>query len=78
MFTLESKGQLIAKANCQAREFFQKRTNEFVFTTMQRVFVHFLEEIEATKKAFRNCIFLRRIPPKNVLFHLSESVSFLQ
>ena len=54
MFTLESKGQLIAKANCQAREFFQKRTNEFVFTTMQRVFIHFLEEIEDTKKTFRN------------------------
>ena len=42
MFT---KGQLISKANCQ---------NEFVFTNMRRVFVHFLEEIEDTKKTFRN------------------------
>ena len=32
----------------------KKRTNEFVFTTMQRVFVRFLEEIEDTKKTFRN------------------------
>ena len=31
----------------------KKRTNEFVFTTMRRVFVSFLEEIEDTKKAFR-------------------------
>ena len=28
--------------------------NEFVFTTMRRVFVRFLEEIEDTKKTFRN------------------------
>ena len=31
----------------------KKPTNEFVFTTMQRVFVHFLEEIEDTKKTFQ-------------------------
>ena len=35
-------------------EFFQKRPNEFVFTTMRCVFVCFLEEIEDTKKTFRN------------------------
>ena len=32
----------------------KKRTKEFNFTTMRLVFVRFLEEIEDTKKAFRN------------------------
>ena len=32
----------------------KKRTNEFVFTSMRRVFVGLLEEIEDSKKAFRN------------------------
>ena len=49
-----SKGHLISKANCQAVNSSKKQTNEFVFTAMQRVFLHFLEEIEDTKKAFRN------------------------
>ena len=49
-----SKGQLILKANCQPMNSSKKRTNEFVFTTMRRVFVRFLEEIEDTKKTFRN------------------------
>ena len=48
------KGQLIWKANCQAVNSSKKRTNEFVFTTMRHVFVHFLEEIEVTKETFRN------------------------
>ena len=48
------KGQLILKANCQAVNSSKKRTNEFVFTSMQRVFVRFLEEIEDTKKSFQN------------------------
>ena len=48
------KGQLISKANCQAVNSSKKRMNEFVFTTMRRVFVRFLEEIEDTKKTFRN------------------------
>ena len=48
------KGQLISKANCQAVNSSKKRTNEFVFTTMRRVFVRFLEEIEVNKKTFRN------------------------
>ena len=43
---LFGKGQLVLKANCQ--------TNKFVFTTMRQVFVHFFEEIEDTKKTFRN------------------------
>ena len=44
------KGQLISKANCQAVNSPKKRSYEFVFTTMQRVFVCFLGEIEDTQK----------------------------
>ena len=47
-----TKGQLISKANSQAVNSSKKRTNEFVLTTMRRVFFHFLEEIEDTKKTF--------------------------
>ena len=54
MTTALTKGQKIVKANCQAVNSSKKWTNEFVFTTMQRVFVRFLEEIEDTKKAFQN------------------------
>ena len=46
------KGQLISKANCQAEDSSKKRTNEFVFTSMRRVFVRFLEESSARKKRF--------------------------
>ena len=53
-FAVQAKGQLISKANCQAVNSSQKRTNEFVFTNMRCVFVPFLEEIEDSKKAFRN------------------------
>ena len=49
-----AKGHLISKANCQAVNSSKKRMNEFVFTSMRRVFVCFLEEIEDTKKTFRN------------------------
>ena len=49
-----TKVQLISKANCQAANSSKKRTNEFNFTTMRLVFVRFLEEIEDTKKTFRN------------------------
>ena len=45
---------IILKANCQALNSSKKRTNEFVFTTMRCVFVHFLEEIEVTEETFRN------------------------
>ena len=38
-----SKGQLISKINCQAEDSPKKRTNEFVFTTVRRVFVPFWE-----------------------------------
>ena len=54
MFLLHTKGQLISKANYQAVNSSKKRMNEFVFTTMRRVFVRFLEEIGDTKNAFRN------------------------
>ena len=47
------KGQLISKANCQAEDSSKKRTNEFVFTSMRRVFVRFLEESSARKKRFK-------------------------
>ena len=33
---------------------FKRRKNEFVFTTMRRVFVPFLEGIEDSKKAYQN------------------------
>ena len=49
-----TKGQLISKANCQALNSSKKRTFEVFFTTMQRVFVRFMKEIEHTKKTFRN------------------------
>ena len=48
------KVQLISKANCQAVNSSEKRTNEFVFTTRRRAFVCFFEEIEDSKKAFQN------------------------
>ena len=49
-----SKGQLISKENCQAVNSSKKWTNEFLFTSMQHVFVCFLEKIEDRKKTFRN------------------------
>ena len=54
IFFTKSKGQLISKTNCQAEDSSHKRMNEFVFTSMQRVFVCFLEETEDSNKAFRN------------------------
>ena len=48
------KGQLISKANCQAMNSSKKLGNGFVFTTMRHVFVRVLEEIEDSRKAFRN------------------------
>ena len=49
-----AKGQLILKANFQAEDSSKKRTNEFVFTSMQRVFVRFLEESLGLTICFRN------------------------
>ena len=42
------KGQLISKTNSQVEDSSKKRTNEFVFTSMQRVFVRFLGESSAS------------------------------
>ena len=42
----------MSKANCQAEDSSKKQTNEFVFTSMQHVFVRFLEESSARKKRF--------------------------
>ena len=44
------KGQLISKRFFLAEDSSKKRTNEFVFTSMRRVFVCFLEESLARKK----------------------------
>ena len=41
----ESKGQLISKTNCQAKDSPKKRTNEFVFTTVRRAFVRLGESL---------------------------------
>ena len=61
LFTTFTKGQLISKANFQAVNSSRKRTNEFVFTTMRRVFGRFFEEIEDTKKTFRNHLTFNKI-----------------
>ena len=47
---IHTKGQLISKANCQAKDSSKKQTNEFGFTSMRPVFVRFLEESSARKK----------------------------
>ena len=44
-----AKGQLISKANCQAVNSSKNEQMNSFFTTMRRVFVRFLEEIEDTK-----------------------------
>ena len=51
---IELKGQLISKRNSQAEDSPKKRTNNFVFTSMRRVFVGFLGESLARKKSFRD------------------------
>ena len=56
-----TKGQLISKTNCQAMDSSKKRTNEFVFTSMRRVFVCFLEESLGLKICFRNYLTFSRI-----------------
>ena len=53
-FLHTTKGQLISKMNCQAMDSSKKRTNEFVFTSMRRVCVRFLEESWGLTICFRN------------------------
>ena len=48
------KGQLISETNCQAMDSSKKQTNEFVFTSMRRVFVRFFEESLCLTIYFRN------------------------
>ena len=47
-----NKGQLISKRNSEAEDSPKKQTNEFVFTSMRRVFVCFLGESSDRKKLF--------------------------
>ena len=47
--------------------------NEFIFTSVQRVFVRFLEEIEGTKKTLRNELTFSI--PKFALFVYKEMIS---
>ena len=54
IYLVSRKGQLISETSCQAGNSSKKLTNELVFTTMWRVSVCFLKEIEDTKKTFRN------------------------
>ena len=73
-----TKGQLISKANCQAKDSSKKRTNEFVFTGMRRVFVRFLEESSARKKTFRDYLTftmihnLMKLEPKTHAIHITN------
>ena len=48
-----TKGQLISKANCQAEDSSKKQTNEFVFTSMRRVFVRFWKNPRPEKNVSR-------------------------
>ena len=50
---MKTKGQIISKRFSLAEDSSKKRTKEFVFTSMQRVFVWFLEESSARKKTLR-------------------------
>ena len=68
------KGQLISKANCQAVNSSKKQTNEFIFTSMQRVFVCFLEELEDFKKTFQNYLTFRWLMNYISCFQLSKFV----
>ena len=65
------KGQLISKSKCQAKDSSKKRTNEFAFTSMRRVFVRFLEESSARKKMFRDHLtfstYTQIFSPKNLV-----------
>ncbi len=51
---INAKAQIFSKRLLVSSDSSKKRTNKFAFTTMRLVFVRFLEEIEDTKKTFRN------------------------
>ena len=63
------KGQLILKANCEAEDSSKKRTNEFVFTSMRRLFVRFLEESLARNKTFRDYLTFSNTKKKSPLLN---------
>ena len=67
-FFLFNKGQLISKANCQVVNSSKKRTNEFVFTTMWRVFVRFWKKLKTHKKTFCNQLTFSK---RSIVFLLS-------
>ena len=54
LIEIVTKGQLILKANYQAEDSSKKRMKDFVFTSMRRLFVRFLEESSARNKRFRD------------------------
>ena len=60
-FFMVRKVQLISKTNCQAMDSSKKRTNEFVFTSMRRVFVRFFEESLGLTICFRNYLTFNKI-----------------
>ena len=66
-------GQLVSKANHQAVNSSKKQTNEFIFISMRLVFVHFFEEIEDSKKAFRNYLTFKY----NISFVRIDSITLL-
>ena len=76
-----TKGQFISKSNCQAVNSSKNRRNEFVITSMRRVFVRFLEEIKESKKAFRNYLTFKnhRHTPTNafIMINLKTDSTFM-
>ena len=54
----------------------KKRTNEFVFTTTRHVSVRFLEEIEDTKKTFRNYLTFSKKNLRNKCDLFQNNTSF--
>jgi hypothetical protein len=76
-FFAKIKGNLISKANCQAKDSSKKRMNEFVFTSKRRVFVRFLEESSARNKTFRDYLTFNPLNKNVALFvQLEKCFSF--
>ena len=65
---LVSKGQIISKGPLVSSNSPKKWTNEFVFTSMRRVFVCFLGESLARKKSFRDYLTFKRLLSPNIYF----------
>ena len=69
------KGQLISNANCQSLNSSKNQTNEFVFTSMRRVFVRFLEEIEDSTETFWNYLTFNWVFRKGIVSKRNASGS---